>query len=127
LILYIGFVADPETIWQKILEVYEMKYVIHDETWPIIDEFFRKVPHAMGKLVTFQDALMAKLQEGVQQGQQEDKQQVLMRQLQLKFKSVPDDIQQTIKQTHDTQQLDAWLDAVIIVNSINDIDFTSAS
>ncbi|MCP4697827.1 MAG: hypothetical protein GY862_13390, partial [Gammaproteobacteria bacterium] len=50
LILHVGFAADPEAIWQKILEIYKMKHVIHEETWPVIDEFFREVPEAMGKL-----------------------------------------------------------------------------
>jgi len=41
LIIDIGVATDPELIWRKILEVKQMKHQISEETWPIIDQFFR--------------------------------------------------------------------------------------
>lgn len=131
LILYIGFITDPEIIWQKILEVSQMKHVIHEETWSFIDEFFREVPNAMDKLTTIQDALRVKLskgkQQGIQQGMQQGMQQgirrTLIRQLNLKFQKVPQNIIQIIQNTNDKERLDHWLDSVIIAKAINEIDF----
>lgn len=133
LILYVGFITDPEAIWQKITEVFQMKHIIHDETWPIIDEFFRQVPEAMNKLPTFQDVLMEKLseglkkglqegkQEGRQEGIQEDKQKVLIRLLKQKFSTVPQSVVKKIRNTQDIDQLDHWLDQILVAETIDNI------
>ncbi|MCP4698384.1 MAG: hypothetical protein GY862_16260, partial [Gammaproteobacteria bacterium] len=127
LILHVGFAADPEAVWQKITEVYKMKHVIHEETWPVIDEFFREVPEAMGKLRTLQDALRAKLSEGRKKGRKkgrsEGKQTALIRILKCKFQTVPKNVIQTIEKTHGSERLDHWLDQVITAGRIDEIDF----
>lgn len=127
LIFYVGFATDPEIIWQKIWEAYQMKHIIHEETWPVIDEFFRQVPEAMGKLPSFQEILTEKLQQGLQEGRQEGqhegKQTTLIRQLKLKFSDVPQQIIHIIKNTHDDKRLDYWLEQVIIVNKLDEINF----
>jgi len=38
-----------------------MKHIIHEETWPFIDQFFQEMPEAIEKLPTFQDALAERL------------------------------------------------------------------
>lgn len=136
LILYVGFVIDPETIWRKILEANKMKHVIHDDTWPFIDEFFREVPEAIGKLQTFQEVLLQKLNEGKREGKLEGKregektgmqkamQSNLIRLLTIKFDTIPEPILTIIQQTEDIKRLEHWLDQVIIVKVLDEIDFT---
>jgi len=68
LIIDVGLATDPELIWRKILEIKQMKPIIHEETWSIIDQFFRETPGAIGKLKTFQEALAEMLSKGEQQG-----------------------------------------------------------
>jgi hypothetical protein len=125
LILYIGLNTDPEVIWQKIIEVSQMRHVIHNETWPIIDEFFRQMPEAMSKLPTFQDVLTAKLTEGKLEGKlegiQEDKQNVLLRLLSQKFSAVPQSVIDKIKNTKDINYLDQCLDQLLAAKTIDDI------
>jgi hypothetical protein len=127
LILYVGFVTDPETIWRKILEANKMKHVIHDDTWPFIDEFFREVPEAMGKLPTFQEVLLQKLREGKLEGKLEGEkigiQNTLIRQLTLKFDTLPESIITTIQHTEDIKRLEHWLDQVIIAKTMDEINF----
>lgn len=135
LILYVGFVTDPETIWRKILEANQMKHVIHDDTWPFIDEFFREVPEAMGKLPTFQEVLIQKLnegklagklegeREGEKIGMQKATQNTLLRQLTIKFDDIPESTRTTIQQTEDIERLEHWLDQVIIAKTLDEIDF----
>ena len=127
LILYVGLTTDPEIIWQKIVEVSAMRHIIHEETWPIIDEFFRQMPEAMGKLTTFQDVLIEKLREGQQKGRlegiQADKKSVLLRLLKQKFQIVPQSVVAKIQKTDDIQRLDAWLDKLLVANHLNEMKF----
>ena len=132
-------------IWQKILEVQDMKPKIREETWSYIDQFFRETPEAMTKLPsfqkTFQDAVQKAAQEVVQKaqeaavqkaqeaiqkasadshklGEQQSRQQILIRQLRRKFTSLPKKVVQKIEATDDLEQLDNWLDQVIVVDSL---------
>ncbi len=134
LILDIGLATDPELIWRKILEVKQMRHKIREETWPIIDQFFKETPEAIGKLPTFQEALTTTLkqgkQQGLQQGQQMGEQQgalhnehrIVLRQLQHRFKQVPNGIVQQIEATSDLDQLDEWLDQIIAAKEPGEIE-----
>jgi len=119
LIIDIGLATDPDVIWQKILEVSKVKYQIREETWPIIDQFFQEMPEAMGKLPTFKSALTSAQQQGKQIGEQ----QMLIRQLHRKFAQVPPGIVEHINGTSDLEQLDEWLDQIILAHELADIDF----
>jgi hypothetical protein len=143
LIIDVGLATDPELIWQKILEVKQMKYQIREETWPIIDQFFQEMPEAIGKLPTFQEALAEthkqSVQQGMQQGLQQGKQQgmqqgalsnehrVVLRQLRRKFSHIPTGLVQHIEATSDIERLDHWLDQIILANELADIDFNKPS
>ncbi len=139
LILDIGLTTDPEVIWRKILEMKQMRPMIREETWPIIDQFFREMPEAIGKLPTFQDALNATLKQGEQQGKQQGMQQgkqqgalynehrILLRQLQRKFNPVPKNIVQQVEASSDLEQLDKWLDQIIVAKELGDIDWAFKS
>lgn len=67
-----------------------MKHMISEETWPVIDEFFRQTPEALDKLPFFrneiekrkQKALQEGRQEGLQEGRQEGRQEGLEKGLQ---------------------------------------------
>jgi len=119
LTLDIGLVTDPDVIWRKILEVYGMELTIHEETWPYIDEFFRKVPDAMQKVPTFQEALEASEQQGVLRTQR----RTLIRFLQHKFGELPDKIIQLIEKTNDSEQLDDWMDQAFDAESLTSMSF----
>ncbi len=127
----IGLATDPELIWRKLLEVKPMKHIIREETWPIIDQFFQEMPEAIGKLPTFQDALVESERQGFQegerrgerQGEQRGEQRTLIRQLRRKFTRVPKGIVQQIEATSDLEQLDNWLDQIISAKKLAEIDF----
>jgi hypothetical protein len=119
LIVDVGLATDPELIWQKILEVKQMKYQIREETWPIIDQFFRETPEAIGKLPTFQEVLASTQKHSFQQGVHS----VVIRQLRRKFPQIPTGIVQHIEATSDMEQLDNWLDQIMSANELAEIDF----
>ena len=127
LIIDVGLATDPELIWRKILEVKQMKHQIREETWPVIDQFFQEMPEAIGKLPTFQEALASaqrqSVRQGVQQGVLSNEHRLLVRQLQRKFPHIPTDLVQHIEATSDIEQLDNWLDQIMLVDELNEIDF----
>jgi hypothetical protein len=131
LIVDIGLATDPELIWQKILEVKQMRYQIREETWPIIDQFFREIPEAIGKLPTFQEALAStqkrSIQQGLQQGALSKAHQMVTRQLRRKFPQIPTSLVQHIEATSDMEQLDNWLDQIMLANDLAQIDFNIPS
>lgn len=105
-----------------------MELTIHEETWPYIDEFFRRVPEAMRKVPTFQEALTESEQRGEQRGKQEGiplaQQRTLIRILQHKFSAVPARVVELIENKHDSEQLEKWLDQAMNVESLAEINFT---
>ncbi len=115
LIMDIGLATDPELIWRKLLEVEPMKHLIHEETWPIIDQFFQEMPEAIEKLPTFQDALA--------ESQRQGEKQILVRQLRHKFSRIPKGIVQQIEATTDNEQLNNWSVQIISAKKLTDIDF----
>jgi hypothetical protein len=118
LILDIGLATDPEVIWRKILEVKQMRPMIREETWPIIDQFFREMPEAIGKLPTFQEALAA----SEQQGALHQAHRTVLHQLQRRFNQVPNNIVQQIETTSDLEQLDTWLDQIMAAKELEEIE-----
>ncbi|MEK8017128.1 MAG: hypothetical protein VSS75_009685, partial [Candidatus Parabeggiatoa sp.] len=133
LIKDIGLLTDPNLIWQKILEVQNMKPDIKEETWSYIDRFFQEMPDAMTKLPTVQEAVQQSVQKAVQEALQKaaqeavqkvaqeasaEKKRVLIRQLRRKFASVPNKVVQKIEATDDLDQLDNWLDQIIVAESL---------
>ena len=123
LIIDVGLATDPEMIWQKILEVKQMKYQIREETWPIIDQFFREMPEAIGKLPTFQEALTSTQRQSIQQGALGNEHRIVIRQLQRKFSQIPMGLVQHIEATDDIDQLDQWLDQIVSATELAEIDF----
>jgi hypothetical protein len=119
LIIDVGLATDPELIWHKILEVRQMKHQIREETWPVIDQFFQEMPEAIGKLPTFQEALASAQRLSVLSNEH----RLVVRQLQRKFPHIPTGLVQHIEGTSDIEQLDNWLDQIMLVDELNEIDF----
>jgi hypothetical protein len=53
----------------------------------------------------------------------EGKREALLRQLRLRFKKLPAAIEAKVRATDDSEQLNAWLDAVATTRKLDDIDF----
>ncbi|RKZ74932.1 MAG: hypothetical protein DRQ57_09215 [Gammaproteobacteria bacterium] len=123
LIVDIGLATNPELIWRKILEVKQMKHLIREETWPVIDQFFRETPEAMGKLPTFQEVLTSAQRHSLQQGELATEHRLVIRQLHRKFPQVPKGLLQHIEMTSDIEQLDNWLDQIMFAKELAEIDF----
>jgi hypothetical protein len=51
------------------------------------------------------------------------KRETLLRQLRLRFKTIPAAIEAKIQATKDSQQLDTWLDEFVTARKLGDIDF----
>lgn len=115
LTLDIGLVSDPDVIWRKMMEVYGMELTIREEIWPYIDEFFRKVPEALKKVPTFQEALAESEHRGVRR--------TLLLALRHKFKVIPEKVVQVVEATDDLEQLDKWLEQTLDADSLEDIEF----
>jgi hypothetical protein len=100
--------------------------MIREDTWPIIDQFFREMPEAIGKLPTFQEALADRLKEGKEIGEQQGAlhhaHQTVFRQLQHRFNQVPNGIVQQIEASSSLEQLDQWLDQIIAAKKLEEIE-----
>jgi hypothetical protein len=57
LVIDIGLTTDPKIIWEKILEVKQMKPTIHEDTVPYIDRYFRELPEEMWEIGVIREAL----------------------------------------------------------------------
>ncbi|MFB3040951.1 MAG: hypothetical protein ACE1ZS_03970, partial [Candidatus Poribacteria bacterium] len=83
LVMDVGLATDPVVIWQKILEVKQMRPALPEKTWKAMDEFFRQIPEALGKLHVFQEWIQEILAErerqAEQRGEQRAQQQTLIR------------------------------------------------
>ncbi|RKZ90996.1 MAG: hypothetical protein DRR19_08435 [Candidatus Parabeggiatoa sp. nov. 1] len=123
LIIDVGLATDPELIWHKILEVKQMKYQIREETWPVIDQFFREMPEAIGKLPTFQEALAATQKQSALKSALSTAHHMVVRQLHRKFPQIPTGLVQHIEASSDLSQLDNWLDQIMSANKLAEIDF----
>lgn len=123
LILDIGLATDPDVIWRKILEVKAMKPMIHEETWPYIDEYLRTMPEVLQKLPTFQDALTASEERGEQLGALHARRQTLLSLLQHKFGPLPAAMVEQVNATTKLTQLDHWLLQVLDAPDLTAIDW----
>jgi hypothetical protein len=118
LILDVGFATDPVVIWQKILEVKQMKPVLTEETWKAIDEFFRQTPEAPGKLPSLQEAM----QEVLAEERLHERQRTIIRLLRHKFPEVSEEVEQRIEATEDPERLDAWLDHILDADTLAEVE-----
>lgn len=138
LTLDIGLATDPNIIWQKIMEIAGMELTVSKETWPYIDEFFRKVPGGFENVPFFWDAIQEAKQiafEEAQQAAQEkaqkaallatitSKREMLLRVLRSKFDLVPQEIVDVIEATDNQTQLEAWFDLALTAEQLDDIAF----
>lgn len=130
----IGLATNPSIIWQKIMEMIGMELTIKNETWPYIDEFFRKVPEAFEKLPFLQEAMQEARQKALSEGQRfgEErgslltKREILLRMLRRKFERVPSSVIELIEATTDHKQLDDWMDQSIMADSFAEIEFEAS-
>jgi FMN-dependent NADH-azoreductase len=101
-----------------------MKPEIKEETWSYIDRFFQEMPNAMTKLPSLQKSFQEAVQKAAQKAAQEAsaEKRVLIRQLHRKFASVPKRVVQKIEATDDSEQLDNWLDQIIVAESLAQIE-----
>ena len=114
----IGMTTEPELILHKILEVQQMKRLkLREETWQVVDQLvFHEMPEVQEKMVSLQQLLA----EREQRGELRNQRRTLIRQLHRKFASVPVNVVQRIEKTNDLQQLDDWLDQVLVANSLTE-------
>ncbi len=143
LLLDIGLTTDPVIIWQRIMEILGMELTVTKETWPYIDEFFRKVPEAYENLPLFragfekavreelekeiEETIQIEVEKAVQETRAvtstRSKQQMLVRALTRKFGNVPTAIVEVVEKTKSESQLEEWLDTAIMVNRLTEINF----
>lgn len=119
LTLDIGLLSDPDIVWRKIMEAVNMKLQIREDTWPYIDEFFRTMPEAMGKVTTFREAI----EKSEQRGKQLEAQRTLLLVLHHRFGDLPVPMMQTIESTADAERLEQWLKEALDANSLTEINF----
>jgi hypothetical protein len=105
-------------IWQKILEVKQMRPVLTEDTWKAIDEFFRQTPEAPEKLTSWQEVIA----ESEQRGAQQTLKQTLLRLLHHKFSEVPGKVAQQIEATEDPERLNEWIDRILDAKTLADME-----
>ena len=116
-----------------------MTVKMREETWSIIDQFFKQTPHAFQKLPTIRDTILqaAKdseergeergIQIGEERGQRRAEQQTLIRLLQRKFGPLPESVTSEIQATMNFERLEQWLDQVLDANSLQEMGFSVPS
>ena len=126
LALRMGSVNDPYTVWKELLKVKQMN-TIREETWLLIDDFFKDMPEGISKVKSLQENLIDKWREGrnegLEKGELNTTRSALMRLLSKKFDYVPEAIMQQIEQTNDLARLQDWFDQAIVVTDIKLITF----
>jgi hypothetical protein len=126
LIIDIGLATDPKVIWEKILEMKQMKPKIPEEAIPHIDRYFRVFPEEMWKISIIREALAESEWRGHRAAIRQGAQQTLIRQLQRKFTTIPNSVVQKIEATENIDQLDNWLLQVIAADSLANTGLLSA-
>jgi hypothetical protein len=122
LVLDVGLTTDPYVIWNKILEVKQMKAIVPEETWPLVDRFLRETPEVLEKLTIFQEVLDRE-RRAEQQGEQRGRQQTLLLVLRHKFGGLPEDVVKRIEATNDSEQLERWIEQALDANMLTEIEF----
>jgi hypothetical protein len=122
LILDVGLLTDPAVIWQKILEVKQMRPVLTEDTWKAIDEFFRQTPEAPEKLTSWQEVIAESARRERQRERQQTLKQTLLRLLHHKFSEVPGKVAQQIEATEDPERLNEWIDRILDAKTLADME-----
>jgi hypothetical protein len=122
LILDVGLLTDPAVIWQKILEVKQMRPVLTEDTWKAIDEFFRQTPEAPEKLTSWQEVIAESARRERQRERQQTLKQTLLRLLHHKFSEVPGEVAQQIEATEDPERLNEWIDRILDAKTLADME-----
>ena len=86
-----------------------------------------KKRHKPEEIVAQSPAIQATLVETEKATSLRDRRNMLLRLLQRRFGAVSEHITQTIEDTIDLDQLDAWLDQLLDAQSLAEIDFPSES
>jgi hypothetical protein len=76
----------------------------------------------LGKVPTFQDALAISERQGERLGAVRTLRNTLIRQLYRKFAPVPDNVVQKIETANNLEQLDNWMDQIVIADSLADTE-----
>jgi hypothetical protein len=108
-------------IWQKILEVKQMKPVLTEDTWKAIDEFFRQTPEAPEKLTSWQEVIAESEQRSALRERLRERQQTLIRLLRHKFSEVPEAVVRRIEATEDPERLSGWLDPLLDASTLAEV------
>ncbi len=122
LIMDIGITTDPNVILRKILETKQMNLTLHEDTRYYLNQYFLEMPEEMTKIPTFQDALAISERQGERLGAVRTLRNTLIRQLYRKFAPVPDNVVQKIETANNLEQLDNWLDQIVIADSLADTE-----
>lgn len=123
LVLDVGLETDPITVWQKILEVREMRVALPEETWKDIDEFLRLTPEVREKLSWVQELVDDSEERGEEHGRLDERRQTLLRQMRRKFGGVPEAVVRRVETTEDSERLGEWLDRVVEAGSLAEMGF----
>jgi hypothetical protein len=123
LTLRMGTLNDPHIVWQELLKVKQMK-TIREETWVLIDQFFKETPEGFSKVKSLQENLMDKWNEGLEKGELKNARHSLIRLLSKKFTDVPESMIKQIEQTDDLSRLQDWFDEAIMATQIETITFS---
>ncbi|OQY45189.1 MAG: hypothetical protein DRR08_09625 [Candidatus Parabeggiatoa sp. nov. 2] len=118
LIMDIGITTDPNVILRKILETKQMNLTLHEDTRHYLNQYFLEMPEEMTKIPTFQDALAISERRAAVRTIRN----TLIRQLHRKFAPVPDNVVQKIETANNLEQLDNWLDQIVIADSLADTE-----
>ena len=111
-----------------------MTVKMREETWSIIDQFFKQTPHAFQKLPTIRETILQAAKDaqrqgiqigeergerrGEKRGERRAEQQTLIRLLQRKFGPLPESVTSEIQGTMNTERLEQWLDQVLDATSL---------
>jgi len=117
-----GMTTEPELTLHKILEVHRMKRLkLSEETWQVVDQLvFHEMPEVQEKMSSLQQLLAENKKQAKQEGALHNQQRTLIRQLQRKFASVPVNVIDRVEKSDDLQQLDDWLDQVLVASSLTE-------
>ena len=74
-----------------------------------------------GQQIGLQKGQQIGMQKGQQKGALHNEHRIVLRQLQRKFNQIPDSIVQQIETSSDLDQLDKWLDQIIVAKDLSDI------
>jgi len=116
----IGVTIDPSEIFEKMMELFNMKVQIRPETAVKFNQFLEERPEFIMQMPTLRDAIrQGQLfgARGKKLGRLQAEQNMLIRLLRRKFTELPNSVITNIEQTDDTAQLEAWTDQILFANT----------